>query len=119
MRQGFQNHLMFNFLLFLLSCALVAGFSWYFCIQGKGALTTWIALVSLMANLFVLKQIDLFGFNATASDVFAVGSLLGLNLLQEKFGREAAQRAIWVSFSALILFYCDVTNPFALSTKCV
>ncbi|MFI4937616.1 MAG: queuosine precursor transporter [Candidatus Berkiellales bacterium] len=95
---------MINLLLFLLSCAFVAVFSWYFWAQGKSALTAWIAMLCLMANLFVLKQIDMLGFNATASDVFAVGNLLALNLIQEKFGREAAQRAIWVSFGTLFFF---------------
>lgn len=95
---------MLNLLLFLGSSALVAAFAWYFCFLGQSALTAWIAILSLLANLFVLKQIELIGLNATASDIFAIGSLLGLNLLQEKFGKKAAQLAIWSSFSCLIFF---------------
>ncbi len=95
---------MLNLLLFLASCGLVVGFAWYFCYLGQSALTAWIAILSLLANLFVLKQIDFMGFNATASDVFAIGSLLGLNLLQEKYGRKATQQAIWASFSGLVFF---------------
>ena len=93
-----------NVLLFLGSCFLIAGFAWYFLYLGKSALIAWIAILSLLANLFVLKQISLFGFNATASDAFAIGVLLGLNLLQEKYGFEAAKKAIWVSFSGLLFF---------------
>ena len=95
---------MLNLLLFLGSCALIAGFAWYFWYLGQSALTAWIGILSLLANLFVLKQINLLGLNATASDVFAIGSLLGLNLLQEKHGRQAAQQAIWTSFSCLLFF---------------
>ncbi|MGE3320074.1 MAG: queuosine precursor transporter [Candidatus Berkiella sp.] len=95
---------MTNLLLFLGSCALVSGFAWYFWRLGQSALTAWIALLSLLANLFVLKQIELFGFNATASDIFAIGNLLALNLLQEKYGRQATQHAIWGSFSCLLFF---------------
>lgn len=95
---------MLNLLLFLGSCALIAGFAWFFWHLGQSALTAWIAILSLLANLFVLKQIGLIGFNATASDIFAIGSLLGLNLLQEKYGRAAAQQAIWGSFSCLVFF---------------
>lgn len=95
---------MLNLLLFLGSCAAVAGFAWYFWYLGQSALTAWIAILSLLANLFVLKQIDIVGLNATASDVFAIGSLLGLNLLQEKYGRQATQQAIWASFSCLLFF---------------
>ncbi|MCS5712472.1 queuosine precursor transporter [Candidatus Berkiella aquae] len=93
-----------NLLLFLGSCAVVSGFAWYFWRLGQSALTAWIALLSLLANLFVLKQIELFGFNATASDIFSVGNLLALNLLQEKYGRQATQHAIWASLSCLLFF---------------
>src|SRR5262245_1548495 len=95
---------MLNMLLFLASCALIAGFAWYFSRMGQGALTAWIAILSLLANLFVLKQINLVGLNATASDIFAIGNLLALNLLQEKYGRQATQHAIWASFSCLLFF---------------
>jgi uncharacterized integral membrane protein (TIGR00697 family) len=93
-----------NVFLFLSSCALIACFAWWFCRMGQGALTAWMAMLSLTANLFVLKQIDLFGLNATASDVFAIGGLLSLNLLREKYGKEAASNAIWTSFACLLFF---------------
>lgn len=95
---------MLNLILFLGSCGLIAAFAWYFCYLGQSALTAWIAMLSLLANLFVLKQIELVGLNATASDIFSIGNLLALNLLQEKYGREATQRAIWTSFSCLLFF---------------
>ncbi|MBS0289934.1 MAG: queuosine precursor transporter [Proteobacteria bacterium] len=95
---------MLNILLFLGSCLFVTGFSLYFCRLGQNALTAWIATLSLLANSFVLKQIELFNLNATAADIFVVGSLLGLNLLQEKYGRLAAQQAMWSSFGCLLFF---------------
>lgn len=95
---------MLNVLLFLASCALMVAFAWFSFKQGQSALTAWVVILSLSANLFVLKQIQLFGLNATAGDVFAIGSLLALNLLQEKFGAQAAQQAIWTSFSCLLFF---------------
>lgn len=95
---------MTNFLLFLSSCPLIAVFGWFFLRLGQSALTAWVSLISLLANFFVFKQITLLGLNACASDVFAIGNLLGLNLLQEKYGRPAAQTAIWTSFSCLLFF---------------
>ena len=95
---------MINLLLFLGSCVIVAGGAQIFCRLGQSALTTWITLLSILANLFVLKQIDVLGSNATASDVFVIGSLLGLNLLQEKYGSKATQQAIWISFCSMIFF---------------
>lgn len=73
---------------------------------GKMALGVYVALSGVLANLFVVKQIELFGLHATASDVFAVGGILGLNLLQELFGRESAKKTVVASLAALVLFAC-------------
>lgn len=77
--------------------------------QGKEALFVWIALQSILANFFVLKQITLFGLNATASDMFAVGGLLGLNLIQAYYGKEAAKKAVGISFIAMT-FFCILSQ---------
>jgi queuosine precursor transporter len=71
---------------------------------GQHALMVFVALSGLFANLFVLKQTVLFGLHVTCSDVFTVGGILGLNLLQELFGRAAAQKAVRISLFALLLF---------------
>jgi uncharacterized integral membrane protein (TIGR00697 family) len=93
-----------NLFIFILSCILIGSANFLFARLGAAGLTTWVSLCGLLANLFVLKQIELAGFNATASDSFAVGALFGLNILQEKFGYEAAKQAIWISFASLSLF---------------
>ncbi len=74
--------------------------------MGKMALGIYVAISGVLANLFVVKQIELFGLHATASDVFAVGGILGLNLLQELFGVQAARQAVRASLSVLVLFAC-------------
>lgn len=71
---------------------------------GRSALTAWIALQAILANFFVLKQIKLFGFDVTASDSFLVGGLLGLNFLQENFGKDEAKQAIKVCFIVMLFF---------------
>jgi uncharacterized integral membrane protein (TIGR00697 family) len=93
-----------NVFLFFISCTIIVGCSRYAAKQGIGLLTAWIAILSLLANFFVLKQITLFGLNATASDVFAIGSMWSLNVLQEQYGKEAAKKAIWASFMGLGFF---------------
>lgn len=71
---------------------------------GRGALNAWVAIQALIANLFVLKQITLLGFDVTASDAFAIGSLLGLNFLQEYFSKEEAKQATWICFFFMLFF---------------
>lgn len=71
---------------------------------GKNALTAWVATQALIANLFVLKQMTLFGYNVTTSDAFAIGSLLGLNFLQEHYSKEDAKKATWICFFFMLFF---------------
>lgn len=71
---------------------------------GKSALITMVALLAIVANLFVLKQITLFGFHITCSDAMAVGSILSLNLLREYYGKEEAKMGIKVCFFFMAFF---------------
>ncbi|MBI5272782.1 MAG: queuosine precursor transporter [Chlamydiia bacterium] len=95
---------MLNEIFFFIQILLVIGFSVGAVRLGSQALVALVALNGVLANLFVVKQMDLFGLTVTCSDVFAVGSILGLNLLQEYFGKEAAQRAVKISFFSLLFF---------------
>lgn len=90
-----------NELLFALHCGLVVIFVLIALRIGKEALIGWVAVQALLANLLVTKQITLFGCNATGSDVFAVGSILTLNLLQEYYGKQQAKKAVWLTFLAM------------------
>src|SRR5438105_11207082 len=58
----------------------------------------------VLANVFVMKQICLFGFCVTCSDVFMIGSIVSLNFLQEFFGKEAAKSSIRISLLAQVFF---------------
>jgi uncharacterized integral membrane protein (TIGR00697 family) len=71
---------------------------------GKNVLIALVALQAVLANLFVVKQMSLFGFSVTCSDVFAIGGILGLNLIQEYYGKEEARSAIKASFWSLCFF---------------
>ncbi len=93
-----------NEILFLVHVIAVVGFGLASLKMGKTALTAWVALQAVLANLFVIKQICFFHFHVTCSDVFAIGSVFGLNLLREYYGKEAAKKALWACFSAMVFF---------------
>lgn len=93
-----------NEIIFFIHVIVVIAFGFIALRMGKTALSTWIALQAVLANLFVIKQICFFGFHVTCSDVFAIGSLFGLNLLREYFGQEATKRALWTCFFAMVFF---------------
>lgn len=93
-----------NELLFLTQSLLIVLFALAALRIGKEALTAWVIIQALIANLFVVKQISLFGFEVTASDAYSIGSLLGLSFLQQYFGKEEAQKATWTCFLFLLFF---------------
>lgn len=71
---------------------------------GKEALITLAVLLALLANFFVLKQIDLLGWTVTCSDAYVIGHLMCLNLLQQEEGKECARKTITLSFAAMLMF---------------
>lgn len=95
---------MTNELLFIIHITLVSIFLLGALRYGKEALTALITLYCVLANSFILKQIALCGLNATCTDAFMVGAVLGLNLLQEYYGKLAARTAIAISFGGSVIF---------------
>ena len=93
-----------NEILFFAHTLIVVAFALLALRLGKNALIAFIALQGILANVFVVKQISLFGFCVTCSDVFAIGGILSLNLLQEYFGKEAAKESIRLSLLTLVFF---------------
>ena len=93
-----------NELFFFLHLLLVFAFGCIALRLGKMVLLTWVAIQTILANLFVVKQIDFFKLHVTCSDVFAIGSILGLNLLQEFFGKESAKQALLSAFFSMLFF---------------
>lgn len=93
------NEIVFSAHILCLGIAVLAAFY-----AGKEALITLTVLFTILANLFVTKQITLFGLYVTATDAFAVGSVLGMNILQEYYGNKVARQAINIGFFAALFF---------------
>jgi uncharacterized integral membrane protein (TIGR00697 family) len=99
----FSNELIFIGYILVVSMASIMAARF-----GKEALFALIGVETVLMNIFVLKQITLFGFTATASDALAVGATLGLNLLQDISDKKTALKAIRISFFCAI-FYVLIT----------
>lgn len=95
---------MMNELLLVLNILIISAAALTALFMGKQALITFVALTMVLANLFVIKQTVLFGLNATTADALAVGSMLGLNLLQEFMGQKAAKQSVAITFFALVFY---------------
>lgn len=104
---------MINELIFALHVSLVSAGALFFTRVGKEALISYIALLFVVANIFVIKQINLFGFCVTSADAFIVGVSFSCNLLQEFWGKEWARKAIWISFACCLSYMLIVQTIMA------
>jgi uncharacterized integral membrane protein (TIGR00697 family) len=71
---------------------------------GKETLIAFSSLQAILANLFIQKQTYLFGLEVTCTDAYAILSLFSLNLIQEYFGKSAAQQVIKINFFLMLTF---------------
>ncbi|MDN3508159.1 MAG: hypothetical protein P0S94_04480, partial [Simkaniaceae bacterium] len=78
-----------NEILFFLHLIALMAFLFFAMRLGKGALYTAFAVQLITANLFVSKEISLFGLSVTPTDVFTIGSLFTLTALMEHYGKGA------------------------------
>ncbi len=95
---------MTNEILFFIQIFVIIALSFGALKLGKEALIGWIALLTLGANLFVLKQVDLFGLRVTGSECAIIGGMVSLSLLQEYFGNKLAKKTTAICFYLLIAF---------------
>ena len=100
---------MINEFIFLFHSIAIGLFSVFALKLGKSVLISLLCVQVILSNLFVSKQIIIWGLCATCSDVFSIGASLCLNLLQEYYGKTIAKRTIWISFFCL-MFYLLMTQ---------
>ncbi|MEZ5314699.1 MAG: queuosine precursor transporter [Chlamydiales bacterium] len=93
-----------NLLLVPIHIAIVCGLTLFTLRFGKEMIITWLSLLVVIMNLFVLKQITFFNLSITPTDALSVGYLLGLNLIQEFFGKKTAHKTVWISLFISVSF---------------
>jgi len=93
-----MNELIFFFHTIVLIALVLIAFG-----MGPATLISLISVLAVLMNIFVIKQISLFGLSVTATDAFSVAIALGVNLIQEYYGGAAAQKAIYTSFFTTLI----------------
>lgn len=58
----------------------------------------WIALATIVANVEVLKCVDIFGMALTLGNVTYGSIFLATDILNEKYGVEEAQKSVYLGF---------------------
>lgn len=69
---------------------------------GKTGLFVWIGMATVIANIQVLKTVELFGLTATLGNIIYGTAYLATDILNEKYSKEDAKKAVWLGFSALL-----------------
>ena len=110
---------MINELIFFSYILVISVFLNFVQLWGLSALISYMSVLVIFANIFVMKQIVLFGMHATASDALAVGATIVLNIIQQKYTKEHAQQAINISFIILFFYTCISKFHLAYTPSCV
>lgn len=69
---------------------------------GKIGLFAWIPLSVMMANVQVIKLVDLFGIGATLGNIVYATGFLVTDILSENHGKKEATQAVWIGFFSLL-----------------
>ncbi len=72
-------------------------------IFGKLGLYIWIAVSIIIANIQVLKTIEIFSFTTTLGNILYASTFLATDILSEKYGKKEARRGVLVGFFSLIV----------------
>ncbi|MFD2680610.1 queuosine precursor transporter [Bacillus seohaeanensis] len=70
---------------------------------GRNGLFAWIGISTILANLQVIKTIEIFGLTATLGNAMYGTAFLVTDILNEKYGKKDAQKAVWLGFFSLLI----------------
>ncbi|KMZ42284.1 queuosine precursor transporter [Brevibacillus sp. HB1.3] len=69
---------------------------------GRMGLYAWIGMATVLANIQVVKTIEMFGLVMTLGNTIYASIYLVSDLLNEKYGEREAKKAVWFGFFTLI-----------------
>lgn len=70
---------------------------------GKIGLYAWAPLAAVVANVQVLKLVELFGLTATLGNIVYASSFLVTDILSEIYGKKEAKKAVYLGLFALVV----------------
>ncbi|GAA0433579.1 MAG: queuosine precursor transporter [Bacillota bacterium] len=69
---------------------------------GRTGLYVWIGMATVIANIQVLKTVDLIGLTATLGNILYGTAYLATDIINEKHGKKEAKKAVWLGFATLV-----------------
>ena len=69
---------------------------------GKTGLFVWVGFSTVLCNLQVIKSIEIFGMTATLGNSMYATAFLVTDIINERYGKNEAKKAVWLGFFTLI-----------------
>ena len=70
---------------------------------GRTGLFVWVGFATVLANIQVTKLIEIIGLTATLGNAIYGSVFLVTDILNEKYGKKEAKKAVWLGFASLIM----------------
>lgn len=71
---------------------------------GKEGIIGWMGIASILANLLLIKSIDVLGISATLGNVLFASNFLATDILTENYGYKEAKKGVRFGIIAVIVF---------------
>lgn len=94
------NEVLFFITLLLNFFGIIAFYKFF----GKNGLFVWMGFATIMANIEVVKAIDVFGMSMTLGNVIYGTLFLAADILNERYGQKNAKLGIYFGFATMIVF---------------
>ena len=95
---------MSNELIFFIQAVLALGSILIALRFGREWVMGMIVVNVILMNIFVIKEMDVFGLEATAGNILYASIFLGTDILDEYFGKKEARKAVSLGFFASLFF---------------
>lgn len=93
-----------NTIFFLINGAIVLSLIVFMTRLGKDYLIALIAVSTVLANIFVLKQMNIFGWEATGGNIMYAAIFYMTDILHECYGTKTARKAVLIGFISSLFF---------------
>jgi hypothetical protein len=92
-----SNEILWLFLLLANFFAIIVAYRFF----GKTGLYIWIPISTILANIQVLKMVDLLTIGVTLGNITYASSFLVTDILSENYGKKSARKSVFIGFFSL------------------
>ena len=71
---------------------------------GKEGVIGWMGIASILANLLLIKSVNLLGISATLGNVLFASNFLATDILTENYGYKEAKKGVKFAIAAVLIF---------------